>query len=310
MFSFFNAGSGTNQSNHLFKSGAVHQAVHRRGCKFASSAYVMSPAVEGVYTMIMGRHTHHHDTSVFPFSYLLEQEGRSALLPGANLSSYGTVRDIEKWRLRDRRTVRHDLINFEAWNPFVGNALAAGIAALNTLLDDNPDAQHFIYNTVHIKLTGLRRGLRNYGLALAATTGDLLAHGGKRDEYDGRGAWIDAAGLYLTRNYMEELLDGIEQGTVSTPQRITERLEEFAAHYTEYAHSWALDMLARKIGHEPHADEIDRAIAEGEAAKRTLRQMAENDRAFDCSLDMAVGYGIDALSAEEREADFRAVRGL
>ena len=96
MFSFFNAGSGTNQSNHLFKCGAVHQAVHRRGCKFASGAYVMSPAIEGVYTMIMGRHTHHHDTSVFPFSYLLEQEGRSALLPGANLSSYGTVRDIEK----------------------------------------------------------------------------------------------------------------------------------------------------------------------------------------------------------------------
>ena len=310
IFSFFNGGSGTNQSNHLFKSGAVHQAVHRRGCKFASSAYVMSPAVEGVYTMIMGRHTHHHDTSVFPFSYLLEQEGRSALLPGANLSSYGTVRDIEKWRLRDRRTVRHDLINFEAWNPFVGNALAAGIAALNTLLDDNPDAQHFIYNTVHIKLTGLRRGLRNYGMALAATTGDLLAHGGKRDENDGRGAWIDAAGLYLTRNYMEELLDGIEQGTVSTPQRITERLEEFAAHYTEYAHSWALDMLARKIGHEPHADEIDRAIAEGEAAKRTLRQMAENDRAFDCSLDMAVSYGLDCNNEEDRRKDYYAVRGL
>lgn len=137
-----------------------------------------------------------------------------------------------------------------------------------------------------------------------------MTHGGKQDEYDGRGAWIDAAGLYLTRKYMEELLDGIEQGTISTPQRITERLEEFAAHYTEYAHSWALDMLAREIGHEPQADEIDRAITEGEAAKRALQQMAENDRAFDCSLDMAVGYGIDALSAEEREADFRAVRGL
>lgn len=38
MFSFFNAGSGSNQSNHLFKSGAVHQAVHPRGCKFASGA--------------------------------------------------------------------------------------------------------------------------------------------------------------------------------------------------------------------------------------------------------------------------------
>ena len=85
MFSFFNAGSGTNQSNHLFKCGAVHQAVHRRGCKFASGAYVMSPAIEGVYTMIMGRHTHHHDTSVFPFPDLLEQE--AAFGPAARRQS-------------------------------------------------------------------------------------------------------------------------------------------------------------------------------------------------------------------------------
>lgn len=310
MFSFFNAGSGTNQSNHLFKSGAVHQAVHRRGCKFASGAYVMSPAIEGAYTMIMGRHTHHHDTSVFPFSYLLEQEGRSALLPGANLSSYGTVRDIEKWRQRDRRTLKHDLINFEAWNPFVGNALAAGIATLNSLLDKNPGAQNFLYSTVHIKLTGLRRGLRNYGLALAATTGDLLARGTKREEYDGRGAWIDAAGLYLTRNYMEKLLDEIEAGEITTPQAIDERLRTFAAHYDDYAHSWALDRLAQEIGHTPGAEEIAHALAEGETAKRMLRQMTENDRNFDASLDMAVSYGLDALSPEEREADFRAVRGL
>ena len=310
MFSFFNAGSGTNQSNHLFKSGAVHQAVHRRGCKFASGAYVMSPAVEGVYTMIMGRHTHHHDTSVFPFSYLLEQEGRSALLPGANLSSYGTVRDIEKWRQRDRRTVKRDLINFEAWNPFVGNALTAGIAALNKLLDNNPDAQNFIYGTVHIKLTGVRRGLRNYALALAATKGDLLARGRQAAEYDGRGSWIDAAGLYLTRSSMESLLDEIERGEISTPQGIDERLRSFALHYDDYAHSWATDLLRQEIGREPRPEDIARALAEGEAAKRTLHQMTENDRAFDCSLDMAVGYGLDAVTAEEREADFKAVRGL
>ena len=74
LFSFFNAGSGTNQSNHLFKGGAVHQAVHLRGCKFASNAYVMAPAIEGAYTMIMGRHHHHHDTSAIPFSYLIESD--------------------------------------------------------------------------------------------------------------------------------------------------------------------------------------------------------------------------------------------
>ena len=86
MFSFFNAGSGANQSNHLFKSGAVHQSVHLRGCKFGSGTYIMAPAIEGPFTLVLGRHTQHHDTSAFPFSYLVEQDGRSALMPGANLT--------------------------------------------------------------------------------------------------------------------------------------------------------------------------------------------------------------------------------
>lgn len=115
MFSFFNAGSGSNQSNHLFKSGAVHQSVHLRGCKFASGAYIMSPALEGAFTMILGHHSYHHDTSEFPYSYLIEKEGRSMLMPGANLVSYGAVRDIEKWPKRDKRRVKRDRINFEEY---------------------------------------------------------------------------------------------------------------------------------------------------------------------------------------------------
>lgn len=259
--------------------------------------------------MIMGRHTHHHDTSVFPFSYLLEQEGRSALVPGANLSSYGTVRDIEKWRQRDRRSVKRDRINFETWNPFVGNALAAGSETLNRLYESNPDAQNFIYNSVHIKLTGLRRGLQRYGQALAATLGDLLARGVDDPACDGRGAWIDAAGQYIARSQMERLLDAIEAGAAS-PEAIDERLRTLAEHYDDYARSWALDLLARRLGHAPDAAEIERAVAEGRQAQQALRRLAEADRAVDCSFDMAVGYGLDAATDDEREADFRAVRGL
>ena len=43
-FSFFNAGSGANQSNHMYKSGPVHQGIHQRGCKFSSDAYILLPA--------------------------------------------------------------------------------------------------------------------------------------------------------------------------------------------------------------------------------------------------------------------------
>ena len=133
MFSFFNAGSGSNQSNHLFKSGAVHQSVHLRGCKFASGAYIMSPALEGAFTMIMGHHSYHHDTSAFPYSYLIEKEGRTTLMPGANLTSYGAVRDIEKWPARDRRERKRDVINFEEYNPYITEAMLRAVDTLHTL---------------------------------------------------------------------------------------------------------------------------------------------------------------------------------
>lgn len=83
MFSFFNAGSGTNQSNHLLKSGPVHQGIHQRGCKYGSDAYMMLPALDGAFTTVIGRHKSHPDTECFPFSLLIEQEGYSWLLPAA-----------------------------------------------------------------------------------------------------------------------------------------------------------------------------------------------------------------------------------
>jgi hypothetical protein len=33
LFSFYNAGSGTNQSNHMYKLGPVHEGKLERGCK-------------------------------------------------------------------------------------------------------------------------------------------------------------------------------------------------------------------------------------------------------------------------------------
>ena len=307
MFSFFNAGSGSNQSNHLFKSGAVHQAVHPRGCKFASGAYIMSPALEGAFTMVMGHHSRHHDTSEFPYSYLLEKEERSFLLPAINLTSYGTVRDIDKWPKRDRRKVMRDVINFEAHNPYTTYAMLQAVDRLHTIEEQNPDSPVYSYNRVQIRAAALQRGRALYNRAIVVALGAMLEKGASSERYDGTGRWLDVAGQYISKRVVEEIIDQIESGELTTIVEVDNAFRIFAVHYDDYAHSWAEEVYASLLGHTPTAEEIQEAIEAGRNAAETMRRTTDADRDRDYAPDMAVSYGLDCDTPEERMADFRAV---
>ena len=89
MFSFMNAGSGSNQSNHMYKLGPIHQGTMERGAKTTSDSYILWPARVGAFSLVMGRHVNHADTSNLPFSYLIEQRNTTYLVPGVNLRSVG-----------------------------------------------------------------------------------------------------------------------------------------------------------------------------------------------------------------------------
>jgi len=310
MFSFFNAGSAANQSNHLFKSGAVHQAVHPRGCKFASGSYIMAPAAEGAFTMVMGRHSRHHDTSAFPYSYLLEKEDRSFLLPAVNLTSYGTVRDLEKWPARDRRQVMRDVINFEAHNPYTTGSMMRAVEILHSLEELNPDSPVYSYNRVQIRAAALQRGITLYNRAIVASLGMMLARGTTEAHYNGSGRWVDMAGQYIAKTVVERLLDSIERGEITSLTAIDNELRVFAIHYDDYAHSWAEQVYASLLGHLPTDEEIREAIEAGRNAQEKMLHLTEIDRKRDYAPEMAVGYGIDGESSEERISDFRQVRNL
>lgn len=306
IFSFFNAGSGSNQSNHLFKCGAVHQAVHSRGCKFASGAYVMAPAREGAFTMVKGSHSRHHDTSAFPYSYLLESgDGRSTLMPGANLTSYGTRRDIEKWRLRDRRTRRRDIINFEEYNPYITGAMVKAVNTIHTLMDGDAEADTYMWERVSIRRAHLRRGVGLYNKAIAASIGAMLSEGTLLTDSVG-GEWVDMAGAYMPLSLVEPLLES----DFSSLAEVDEGFEAIAKQYKDLAHTYAWSLLTQLLGHEPTAEEIAQTIEAAKKAEADLRHQTDSDMERDCSMSMAVGYGIDSADEAVREADFKAVRSL
>ena len=121
LVSFFNAGSGTNQSNHMYKLGPLHQGILERGSKTGSFSYLLLPCHIGAYTVVMGKHYANFDSSDFPFSYISEEKGKSELTPAMNLFTVGTRRDVDKWPARDRRKDpdKLDLIHFDLFNPYI-----------------------------------------------------------------------------------------------------------------------------------------------------------------------------------------------
>ena len=311
MFSFMNAGSGSNQSNHMYKSGPVHQGVHLRGCKFGSDAYVLLPASTGVFTIVTGRHYNHHDTEKMPFSYLLEEADDSILLPGVNLRSYGTARDIGKWPSRDRRRgVAHDIIRYELMNPYTAGRVLDAIGECRALMERYPTAEVVTWNRVKIKMHSLKKGLMLYTQALRGYLGELFAEGGDVPPDPSMREWIDLAGMIAPKSRIEALLDRVDAGAVADTDAFVGELESIDRDYGSDERRWALYALAVFLGKSEDRitpDDIASLVEQGARDRAALAAAIAQDAGRDFAPAMSVGYGID--DGERRAEDFRAVRG-
>ncbi len=311
MFSFFNAGSGTNQSNHLFRTGAVHQGIHLRGAKFGSNAYTMLPCRNGAFTVIIGRHRNYGDTDSFPFSYLVEKEGESHLMPGRGLLSYGTVRDLAKWPQRDRRNgEKRDNINFEECNPYVAVRFLKAIEILSQLTAHSSDGPEVInWGRMKIGRKAAQQGEKIYRDALYKYLAEMLSKGSKREDISGSGHWIDCGGQFMPLSAMNDILAKVDSGDIDSAEDLKKAFDFVSDNYDDFAFNWALSAAEELLGHPATQDDIAQIIKRGEECRLRLKTQTEADRAKDFDVTARVGYGIDCLTDEEILADFKAVRG-
>ena len=241
MFSFLNAGSGSNQSNHMYKLGPIHQGVVERGSKTTSDSYILWPAKIGAFSLVMGRHVNHPDTSRLPFSYLIENRGESFLVPGINIRSVGTIRDAQKWPRRDKRKTpaRLDNINFNLLSPYTAGKMLDGIDLLNQLeRTAGLTAERFAFQTMTIDAHALRKGRKLYGMALDKFMGNTvisrLGLDPIADEAEltrrltptakaGAGQWVDVCGLFAPKSEVDAICDEITDGTLDSVDAIEAR---------------------------------------------------------------------------------------
>ena len=177
LFSFMNAGSGSNQSNHMYKLGPIHQGILERGAKTSSDSYILWPSRVGAFSLVMGRHVTHSDTSNLPFSYLIEQNNTTYLVPGVNLRSVGTIRDAQKWPNRDKRKdgAKLDYINYDLLSPYTVQKMFKGLDSLKKLIASSGELSD-IYSFHSTKITNseLRKGIKYYNTGITKYLGNLI----------------------------------------------------------------------------------------------------------------------------------------
>ncbi len=328
MFSFLNAGSGSNQSNHMYKLGPIHQGIAERGAKTTSDSYLLWPSKVGAFSLVMGRHTHHADTSALPFSYLIENNSESFLVPGANLRTVGTIRDAQKWPKRDNRKDEHklDLINFNLLSPYTVQKMWRGREVLDELQAlSGENTEVYGYKNCKIRNSSLRHGRELYTIGIQKFLGNSLISRLEQSEWQtmdevrkvlrpdsetGKGGWVDLAGLIAPKSEVTRLLDDIEQGTLSL-EAIQQRMVEMHANYYSYEWSWALEHLEQVwkcTVEEVTLDQLKETVENWKSAVVRLDKMVYDDARKEFDLNSQTGFGVDG-DREQAAADFEEVRG-
>ncbi|MBR4565102.1 MAG: DUF4954 family protein [Paludibacteraceae bacterium] len=328
MFSFLNAGSGSNQSNHMYKLGPIHQGIAERGAKTTSDSYLLWPSKVGAFSLVMGRHTHHADTSDLPFSYLIENNSESYLVPGANLRTVGTIRDAQKWPKRDNRKDPHklDMINFNLLSPYTVQKMWRGREVLNELQAlSGENTEVYGYKNCKIRNSSLRHGRELYTIGIQKFLGNSLISRLEKSEWHtlddihallrpdteiGLGDWVDMAGLIAPRSEVTRLADEIEQGRL-TLEDIQARFEQMHANYYSYEWTWACEKLEQVWGcrvEEVTLEQLRKTVKEWQEAVVNLDHMVYNDARKEFDLNSQTGFGVDG-DREQAEADFEEVRG-
>ena len=329
LFSFLNAGSGTNQSNHMYKLGPVHQGVVERGSKTASDSYMLWPAKVGAFTVVMGRHYRHSDTSDLPFSYLIEHEDESILVPGVNLRSVGTVRDARKWPKRDRRKdpKKLDYINFKLLSPYTIQKMLNGCELLSNLKATSGEtSDYFTYQSVKIKNSSLDNGIKFYQMGIDKFLGNCLIRRLEDEQIEtvdelravlspqtdaGVGEWVDLAGMFAPEKLVQQLLDDIENGTIGTLEQVREAFRSMHNKYQEYEWSWTENILQQQLGKtlaQITADDIIELVTKWKTAVAKLDNLLKGDAQKEFAAIAQIGYGLDG-EEEIKHCDFEAVRG-
>ncbi len=330
MFSFYNAGSGTNQSNHMYKLGPIHQGIVERGSKTGSFSYMLWPCRVGAFSVVMDKHAANFDTSELPFSYINVENGKSVITPAMNLFTVGTVRDSDKWPKRDRRkdSDKLDLINFEFLNPYIVGKIVRGSELLSELHESTPKTKVFAtHKGAHINRLMLRTSRRYYDLAIDVYMADEIIKRLEKSDViksleelreilkpevkSGSSKWLDILGLIAPEDSISDLMNSVSTGKILSVDELEKGLGQIHEDYEKKAYSWCVNLIEKRIGikiSEITAEQLSGIIKDWKINSLKLKAMVLKDAEKEFDQNSKIGFGVDG-DEEIQNDDFEAIRG-
>ncbi|MBO7580014.1 MAG: DUF4954 family protein [Bacteroidaceae bacterium] len=277
-FSFYNAGSGTNQSNHAYKMGPIHWGTLDRGSKTASGSHILWPAHVGSFSMVMGKVQNHPQVQKLPFSYVIAEGRETNLVPGINIRTVGTWRDVGKWPKRDKRPLssRNDIINFAFPNPYIVQSVLDGKSILEDLLKKNPEGTEvFTYHGCKIKRAALLKGIQYYDLVLKLFLYRCFQNNTTDTDESNGGRWVDMMGLLAPKSELDSVVRDIESNAISTAEELKEILSQIHRSYQQYEQAYA-NFVMQNCGDSLFIDR-DHWMQEAEEAYSLWLKMVKDD---------------------------------
>ena len=313
----------------MYKLGPIHHGIVERGSKTTSDSYLLWPAKIGAFTLVMGRHYKNSDTSDMPFSYLIENKDESWLVPGVNLKSVGTIRDVLKWPKRDRRTDPHktDCINFNLLSPFTIQKMDKGIHILRQIGQISGKTTNvYSYNNTKIKRDAASRGIELYQMAIMKFIGNSIITRLNKfkpenirqiqqcmlpDNEIGLGDWIDLAGLIAPKNEIKNMLDKIECEEIQDLKHIEESFIRLFHNYYDYEWNWTVHFIGNYLRtplYEMSIEQLIDLVHKWRESVIHIDKMLYEDAKKEYRMDAMTGFGIDGDQKTKLE-DFEQVRG-
>ena len=159
--------------------------------------------------------------------------------------------------LDDRRDPdKLDNINYNLLSPFTVQKMIKGIKLLKNLQHSSGELSDvYSYHSTKIKNSSLQNGMRLYRTAIIKFLGNSIIKrlenlpAGATDQQIravlapdtqiGTGYWVDLSGMIAPKTVIEEILDRIEDGALSSVDEVNARFSMIHANYYTYEWTWA-----------------------------------------------------------------------